>query len=173
MCNISAERKKIIDFSDMYCATPSILIGEKTGDKNINPEHLKGKVIAVQGATVNERYAQKYFGAAGVEIKTYPTVVETTAALTAGNVNYVQGDPFALDAFLRTDEGKKCCELKGTLPHDYEIFGIGVGAGVRKGETALKEKLNSAIATLAKQKKFSEITKNYPELQGALSTPEK
>ena len=53
------------------------------------------------------------------------------------------------------------------------VLGSGVGAGVRKEDTALKEKINAAIAELAKQKKFTEITKNYPELQGILATPEK
>ena len=48
----------------------------------------------------------------------------------------------------------------------------GVGAGIRKEDTALKEKINAAIAELAKQKKFTEITKSYPELQGILVTPE-
>src|SRR5687767_12226743 len=43
--SITDERKKTIDFSDMYYDTPSLIIGTKDGDKDITPEHLKGKTI--------------------------------------------------------------------------------------------------------------------------------
>jgi polar amino acid transport system substrate-binding protein len=167
------ERKQTIDFSDMYYNTPSNLIGQKTGDTDITPEHLKGKVIGVQVSTTHERYAQKYFAPAGAEIKTYSTQDEANNDLAAGRLDYVQADSTALDAFLKSDQGKQCCELKGTVPDDITVLGSGVGAGIRKEDIALKEKINAAIAELAKQKKFSEITKNYPDLQGIIVTPEK
>ena len=170
--SITDERKKTIDFSDMYYNTPSNLIGQKDGDTDITPAHLKGKVLGVQVSTTHERYAQKYFGAAGAEVKTYSTQDEANNDLAAGRLDYVQADSTALDAFLKTDQGKQCCELKGTVPEDEVVLGFGVGAGVRKEDTALKEKINAAIAELAKQKKFTEITVNYPELQGILVTPE-
>ena len=170
--SITDERKKTIDFSDMYYNTPSNLIGQKDGDTDITPAHLKGKLVGVQVSTTHERYAQKYFGGAGAEIKTYSTQDEANNDLAAGRVDYVQADSTALDVFLKSDQGKQCCELKGTVPEDATILGIGVGAGIRQGDTALKEKINTAIAELAKEKKFSEITKNYPELQSILVTPE-
>jgi len=170
--SITDERKKTIDFSDMYYNTPSNIIGQKDGDKVIAPDHLKGKILGVQVSTTHERYAQKYFAPAGAEIKTYSTQDEANNDLAAGRVDYVQADSTALDAFLKTDQGKQCCELKGTVPDDTSVLGMGVGAGVRKEDTALKAKINAAIAELAKQKKFSDITKNYPELQGILVTPE-
>ena len=51
------------------------------------------------------------------------------------------------------------------------IYGEGVGGGVRKEDTALKEKLNAAISALAKAGKFEEITKNYPQLVGKMTLP--
>ena len=171
--SITPERKQTIDFTNMYYNTPAVIIGAKTGDMDITPEHLKGKVVGVQVSTTHERYAQKYFAPAGAEIKTYSTQDEANNDLAAGRVDYVQADSTALDAFLKSDQGKQCCELKGTVPDDISVLGSGVGAGVRKEDTALKDKINAAIAELAKQKKFTEITKNYPELQGILATPEK
>ena len=90
--SITDERKKTIDFSDMYYNTPSVLIGPKDGDKDISPDHLKGKLLGVQVSTTHERYAQKYFGAAGAEIKTYSTQDEANNDLAAGRVDYVQAD---------------------------------------------------------------------------------
>jgi polar amino acid transport system substrate-binding protein len=169
--SITDERKKTIDFSDMYYNTPTVVIGAKTGDLDITPEHLKGKLIGVQVSTTHERYAQKFFGAAGAQVKTYQTQDEANNDLAAGRLDYVQADGSALDAFLQTDQGKACCELKGQVPHDEETLGSGVGAGIRKEETALKDKVNAAIAALAKAGKFDEITAKYPELQGKIIVP--
>ena len=170
--SITDERKKTIDFSNMYYNTPSNLIGQKDGDTSIAPDHLKGKLLGVQLSTTHERYAQKFFAPAGAVVKTYSTQDEANNDLAAGRLDYIQADSTALDAFLKTDQGKQCCELKGTVPDDAETLGFGVGAGVRKEDTALKEKINAAIAELTKQQKFTEITKNYPDLQGVIVTPE-
>jgi len=169
--SITDERKKTIDFSSMYYDTPSMLIGAKTGDTDITPEHLKGKILGVQVSTTHERYAQKYFGAAGVEVKTYATQDEANNDLAAGRVDYVQADSTALFAFLETDQGKACCEAAGIVPEDIEIFGPGVGAGIRQEDTALRDKISAAIAELAKAGKFDEITNKYPELVGKIAVP--
>jgi polar amino acid transport system substrate-binding protein len=168
--SITAERKQTIDFSNMYYNTPTNIIGAKTGDKDITPEHLKGKTIGVQVSTVHQNYVKKYFGA-GSTIKTYQTQDEANQDLAAGRLDYIQADASALDAFLATDQGAACCELKGTVPDDPEILGEGVGAGLRKEDTALKDKINAAIAALAKADKFNEITKKYPELVGKMIVP--
>jgi polar amino acid transport system substrate-binding protein len=169
--SITDERKKTIDFSDMYYDTPSMLIGTNNGDMDMSPEHLKGKTVGVQASTTHANYAQKYFGGGGAEIKTYATQDEANNDLAAGRVDYVQADASALYAFLETDQGKACCESKGNVPEDIAIFGPGVGAGIRKEDTALKDKINAAIAALAKADKFNEITNKYPELVGKMIVP--
>jgi polar amino acid transport system substrate-binding protein len=169
--SITAERKQTIDFSNMYYNTPTVVIGAKTGDLDITPSHLKGKILGVQVSTTHERYAQKFFGAAGAEVKTYATQDEANNDLAAGRLDYVQADASALEAFLKTDQGAACCEMKGQVPHDDETLGEGVGAGILKDNTALKDKINAAIAELAKAGKFEEITAKYPELVGKMITP--
>jgi polar amino acid transport system substrate-binding protein len=168
--SITNERKKTIDFTNMYYNTPSMIIGNKDGDKDISPDHLKGKVLGVQVATTHEKYAQKYF-AAGTEIKTYQTQDESNNDLAAGRLDFIQADSSALEAFLATDQGAGCCEMKGMVPEDIEILGEGAGAGIRKEDTALKDKINAAISELAKAGKIEEITKKYPALDGKLILP--
>ncbi|MGE0210132.1 MAG: transporter substrate-binding domain-containing protein [Parvibaculaceae bacterium] len=168
--SITAERMKTIDFTDMYYNTPTVIIGQKDGDKDITPEHLKGKTIGVQISTIHQNYVQKYFGE-GSTIKTYQTQDEANNDLAAGRLDYVQADGSALDAYLQTDQGKACCELKGAVPEDPEILGQGVGGGLRKEDTALKEKLNAAIKQVAAAGEFKTMTDKYPELVGKMITP--
>ena len=59
--SITGERKQTIDFTNMYYNTPTVIIGAKTGDKDITPEHLKGKVMGAQVSTIHEKYVQKYY----------------------------------------------------------------------------------------------------------------
>ncbi|MDP9138007.1 MAG: transporter substrate-binding domain-containing protein [Pseudomonadota bacterium] len=166
---ITEERKKTIDFSDMYYDTPTVILGAKNGDLDISPEHLKGKIIGVQIATIHEKYVQKYFGA-GSEIKTYQTQDEVNNDLAAGRIDYLQAGG-EIDSFLRTDQGTACCELKGKVPPDPEILGAGAGAGIRKEDTALKEKINGAIAALAASGELVRITEKYPELKPQITLP--
>jgi polar amino acid transport system substrate-binding protein len=168
--SITEERKKTIDFSNFYYNTPTVIIGAKNGDLDISPEHLKGKVIGVQVSTIHERYVQKYFGE-GSEIKTYQTQDEVNNDLAAGRLDYVQADGGALGAFLKTEQGQACCEFKGNVPDDPEILGIGAGAGIRKEDTALKEKINGALAALAAAGEIQRITDKYPDLKGNIVLP--
>ena len=167
---ITDKRRKTIDFTDMYYNTAAAIIGAKDGDKDITPDHLAGKAIGVQAASVHQSYAQKYFGGKST-IKTYQTQDEANQDLAAGRLDYIQADAMALDAFLKTEQGAACCELKGEVPDDPEILGVGVGGGVRKEDTALKQKLNDAIAAIAKAGEIEKITAKYPELVGKMITP--
>jgi polar amino acid transport system substrate-binding protein len=168
--SITAERKKTIDFSNMYYNTPTVIIGAKDGNKDITPDALKGKTIGVQVSTIHENYVNKYFGA-GSTIKTYATQDEANNDLAAGRLDYVLADGSALDAFLKTEQGAACCELKGQVPEDPEVLGQGVGAGIRQDDTALRDKINAAIDALAKAGEFEKITAKYPDLVGKMITP--
>jgi polar amino acid transport system substrate-binding protein len=159
--SITEERKKTIDFSDKYYNTPTAIIGAKGQKFDATPEGLKGKILGVQVSTVHEPYAKKHFGDTVAEIKIYQTQDEANADLAAGRIDAVQADSIALDAFLATDQGKECCDLKGTVAADDEILGPGIGAGLRKGDTELKEKINAAIKGIRDSGKYDEISKKY------------
>jgi polar amino acid transport system substrate-binding protein len=167
--SITEERKKTIDFTNMYYNTPTVIIGAKDGDKDITPEHLKGKTLGAQVSTIHEKYLQKYYPES--EIKTYQTQDEANNDLAAGRLDYVQADGSALDAFLKTEQGQACCELKGQVPDDPAILGEGVGGGVRKEDTALKEKLNQALSELVKNGELQKITDKYPDLKPVVVLP--
>jgi polar amino acid transport system substrate-binding protein len=169
--SITDERKLQIDFTDMYYNTPTVIVGAKNGDLDITPAHLAGKSLGVQVSTTHSRYAEKFFGTAGAQVKTYQTLDEHNQDLAAGRLDYVQADGSAMDTFLKSEQGVACCELKGQVPDDPETLGFGVGGGMRKEDAELRGKINAAIHALAKSGKFTEITGKYPELVGKMIVP--
>lgn len=170
--SITDKRKEVIDFSDMYYNSAAVIIGAKTGDLNFTPEHLAGKTIGVQGATIHQNYIDKYYVPKGAVSKAYQKQDEANADLAAGRVDYLMADGVALRDYLMSDEGKACCELKGAVPDDKEVLGYGVGVGLRKEDTALRDKINAAIKSLAAKGYFEELTKKYG-LDGLMTLPSK
>ncbi|MDP3895247.1 MAG: transporter substrate-binding domain-containing protein [Mesorhizobium sp.] len=158
--SITDERMKTIDFSDKYYNTPTAVIGPKGESFTADPAGLKGKIIGVQVSTTHSAYVKKHFTEAA-EIKEYQTQDEANQDLAAGRIDATQADAIALDAFLKTEQGMACCDLKGNVAEDLEILGPGVGAGLRKEDTELKGKINAAIKAIRDNGKFAEITKNY------------
>jgi len=158
--SITEERLKTIDFSDKYYNTPTGVIGPKGMEFDATPEGLSGKILGVQVATIHAAYAEKYFGPTVDEIKLYQTQDEANQDLAAGRVDAVQADAIALDAFLTSDAGA-CCEYKGTVADDPAILGAGVGVGLRKGETKLKDKINAAIKTIRENGTYDAFSKEY------------
>jgi len=159
--SITPERLKTIDFSDKYYNTPTGVIGPKSETFEATPEGLKGKTIGVQVATIHQVYANKYFGENGATVKEYQTQDEANNDLAAGRIDAVQADSIALKAFLDSEQGAACCEMKGNVKDDPEILGLGVGVGLRKGDTALKHKINAAIKAIRANGTYDEFSKKY------------
>ncbi|EAV43150.1 putative periplasmic binding abc transporter protein [Stappia aggregata IAM 12614] len=158
--SITEERLKTIDFSDKYYNTPTGIIGAKGDDFEATPEGLSGKIIGVQVSTIHADYAEKHFGDVAAEIKQYQTQDEANQDLAAGRVDAVQADAIALDAFLKS-EGGDCCELKGNVEDDQAILGAGVGVGLRKDDTELKDKLNAAIKAIRDNGTYESFSEKY------------
>ena len=159
--SITNERKKVIDFSDKYYNTPTAIIGPKDEKFGAAPDDLKGKTIGTQVPTVHQNYVEKYYVPAGAKLKTYQTQDEANQDLAAGRIDATQADAIALDAFLATDQGKACCDKKGNVKEDPEVLGPGVGGGMRKEDTALRDKLNAAIKKVRESGEYDKITKKY------------
>ena len=158
---ITDERKQTIDFSDKYYNTPTVIVGTKGVEMAPTPEGLAGKIIGVQASTIHADYVDKYFAPTAAEVKIYQTQDEANQDLAAGRIDAIQADSIAMDAFLKSEAGAACCELKGAVTDDPAILGLGVGAGVRKGDDALREKINAAIKAIRADGTYDTITAKY------------
>lgn len=159
--SITAERQETIDFSDKYYNTPTGIVGAKGVEMEATPEGLEGKILGVQVSTVHENYANKHFADTAAEIKVYQTQDEANQDLAAGRIDATQADSIALDAFLETEQGQACCEIKGTVAPDEEVIGPGVGVGLRKDDDELEAKINAAIKGIRESGKYQEISEKY------------
>ncbi len=159
--SITAERMETIDFSDKYYNTPTVIMAAKGSGITPTPEGLAGKIIGVQVATIHEAYVNKYFAAGAAEVKVYQTQDEANQDLAAGRVDAVQADSIALDAFIASEAGAACCEIVGAVADDPEVLGMGVGAGFRKEDSAMREQFNAALAAVIANGTYDSITANY------------
>lgn len=157
--SITEERLKTIDFSDPYYNTPAVIVGDKALDMAATPEGLAGKILGVQASTIHQAYAQEHFADAA-EIRIYQTQDEANQDLVAGRIDATQADSIAMADFVSTDAGA-CCEIKGAVADDPAILGLGVGAGVRKGDDELRAALNKGIAAILADGTHAAITARY------------
>jgi polar amino acid transport system substrate-binding protein len=155
------ERREVIAFTDKYYDSPSVLIGPKATPVTIDfakADSLKGLTIGVQTATIHASYLAKHF-ASGVDTKLYDTFDNATADLAAGRIDLVFADRTSLMLFLKSPAGGDM-EIKAVAPDD-PLLGRGVAGGLRKEDTALKAKLDAAIAATRADGSYQALAKRY------------
>lgn len=159
--NITPERLKSVDFTNKYYATPARL-AMKTGTVLNDPlVDLKGKKVGVQRASIYDRYATEVYVPAGIEVVRYSSQNEIFLDLTAGRVDATLADVVNIDdGFLKTDAGKGFA-LVGPDYTEAKYFGDGVGIAVRKGDKAMAERFNKAIAAIRANGKYQEVQNKY------------
>ncbi|MBP8170885.1 MAG: ABC transporter substrate-binding protein [Pseudomonas sp.] len=159
--NITPERLKSVDFTNKYYATPARLAMKAGTVLNDPLVDLKGKKIGVQRASIYDRYATAVFAPAGAEVVRYGSQNEIFLDLTAGRVDATLADVVNIDdGFLKTDAGKGFA-LVGPDYTEAKYFGDGVGIAVRKGDTAMAERFNKAIAAIRANGKYQEVQDKY------------
>jgi ABC-type amino acid transport/signal transduction systems, periplasmic component/domain len=156
---ITEERAQTIDFSDPYYNTPVVVVAQRDMGMAATAEGLAGRVLGVQVSTIFQDYAQHYFEGE-TEIRTYQTQDEANQDLASGRIDATLADSLAMDPFLASAEGA-CCENLGAVPMDEAILGQGIGAGVRKGDSATLEAINAGIAAILADGTYDEITGRY------------
>ncbi len=158
---ITPERLKSVDFTNKYYATPARL-AMKTGTVLNDPlVDLKGKKVGVQRASIYDRYATEVYAPAGIEVVRYSSQNEIFLDLTAGRVDATLADVVNIDdGFLKTDAGKGFA-LVGPDYTEAKYFGDGVGIAVRKGDKAMAERFNKAIAAIRANGKYQEVQNKY------------
>lgn len=157
--SITPEREKIVDFTNkIYNTPPAIAIPKDSTLKEATDEALKGKTIGAQSSTTHANYASAHLKDA--ELKLYPSADEYKLDLSNGRIDAAIDDVVVLSEWVKSDAGN-CCKMLGTLKSDPVINGVGAGIAIRKGDTALKDKLNAAIAAIRADGTYKKIQDKY------------
>ncbi|MDD2002087.1 lysine/arginine/ornithine ABC transporter substrate-binding protein [Pseudomonas putida] len=156
---ITDERKKKIDFTQKYYATPARFITTKdSGIADTTPKGMAGKVVGVQGSTTQATYLEDNYKDAS--IKLYKTVDDASMDLANGRIDAVFSDAAILNEWLEKDGGE-CCDFVGQEIRDEKYFGVGKGIGLRKEDAELRDKLNTAIQAIIADGTYEKINKKY------------
>jgi arginine transport system substrate-binding protein len=157
--NITAERKKSVDFSLPYYNN-SVSFVTATG-QNITPnkQTLVGKVIGAQQGSTIEQYLKSVYGDA-VTVKSYASIQNAFIDLVAGRLNFVMGDTLTMQQLLK-DHGNGRFQIVGSPVYDATYFGLGYGIAVKKGNTADLKAINSALTKLRNDGTLNKIINKY------------
>jgi octopine/nopaline transport system substrate-binding protein len=164
--SITDERKKVIQFSDSYAATPAKFavlkdsdlasytseldradLDEVDADEQALIDELKttfdGLTVGVQVATIHANFLEQYLGDA-VEVRKYDTQENLDLDLQAGRVDLALASLSYWAPLLETEKGAEFALIGPGLTGGP--FGEGVGIGIRQDDDDLVAMINKAIA---------------------------
>ena len=151
--SIDAERKKQVDFSDIYFDSgQSLLVRTEDKDTYATLASLAGQTIGVQGTTTGAAYAKEH-APEGATVKDYPDADALFAALSSKQIAAVLQD-LPANAFRAA---------KGTDFALTETFPISehYGFAVEKGDEDTLKILNDGLAAIREDGTYGDLYAKY------------
>jgi len=153
------DRRRSIDFTERYYRSPVVLVGPEGAGPYDTAAALAAKVVGVQRGTVNQNFMTRNFPA--TPLRLYENQEHVLLDLTLGRLDAVLGEAAQLEAgFLRRPAGEGFAFL-GKPRFDPTIQGSGAAIGVRKEDTALRDRLTAGIAALRADGRYDSIAATY------------
>ena len=155
---ISDERRKAADFSDPYYDVPSRWVAKAGAFKDATPASLKGKKIVVLRNSPRARFVADNHKGSAVLLVNKETDIYLELAAGRGDIGF-GSSVVSADAFLKRPEGKGFVQVGNTVRLDGG--GGGVGIAFRKGDDALREKVNAALKSLKADGSYKKMADVY------------
>lgn len=160
--SITEERQALVDFTQRYAHTPAFFFAREgtVNEVIITPRRLAGKRIGVQRETTYDRFlAARY--EKHLPIVRFASAAETYQALERGEVDLVLDDAVSgYFGFLQSERGKGF-ERVGNAVQAPKFFGKGQGIAVRKGDEALRARLDQALVAILDNGVYRRIERQY------------
>ena len=147
---VNDERKQVMDFSDTYASGVQVVI-VKEGSEIATVDDLAGHMIGTQRGTTGYIYCSDDFGEDSVTA--YDNGLTAVQALNNGQVDCVVIDSAPAKEFVAANEGLVILDTEYAV-EDYAI-------GMAKGNTALVEAVNGALAELKADGTIDAILAKY------------
>jgi lysine/arginine/ornithine transport system substrate-binding protein len=159
--NATEKRREAIDFTNVIYRVPTQLIARKDSGLQPSAEALTGKRIGVLQGSIQETFAKAHWEGAGVTVVPYQDQNQVYADLVAGRLDgTLVLAPAGQTGFLSRPEGKEFAFV-GQPVRDDKILGSGIAFGVRKGDAALRDQLNTAIARVQADGTVKTLARKY------------
>ncbi len=108
----TAETRQRADFTDPYYRTPARFVARADSPiRDVLPELVEGKKIAVVAGTAHEAFLKEMFTEA--EVRPYANAEAARAALRNKEVDLLFGDGIALAFWLNGTDSAGCCAFRG------------------------------------------------------------
>jgi polar amino acid transport system substrate-binding protein len=155
---VTPERRTRYLFSRDYYRIPAELIARKADDapKDFSVEALAGRRVGVVADSEFSAYLEGL--PRKPDVRSYAKLEEAQLDLLTERIDYVLGDKLEMTKFMASREGKTCCRHVADLPVDR---GEGVAVALRKGDRALAEMFDAAIAKVKADGTYDRIRAKY------------
>lgn len=153
---ITPATRETLDFSDRYFRSPARFVARRgAGDAKVTPDALGSKTVGVVGGTAHEAYLHDFFGE--IAVRAFPDTDAARAALRKGEVDLIFGDGVQLALWLNGTASENCCAFVGGPFTESLYFGEGMGIAVKRGNDALRQSLNYALAQLWEEGVYTDL----------------
>ncbi len=147
---VDPDREMVMDFSNSYAkGVQVVIVPENTTITKI--EDLEGKKIGTQMGTTGYIYCTDDYG--DENVVAYDNGITAVQALLKGQIDCVVIDNAPAQAFVKENAGLKILDTEYAV-EDYAI-------GLKKGNTALKDAINKALAELIADGTVQKIVDKY------------
>ena len=154
---ITDERKKAAEFSDPYYSVPSRFIAKAGAFKDHSAASFKGKKIIVLRNSPRAKYVAEQYKDAEVLLVAKETDIYLELAAGRGDIGF-GSSVVSGDAFLKKPEGKGFAQVGAAINLDG---GSGVGIAFRKGDDALRDKVNAALKAVRADGRYKKLADSY------------
>jgi polar amino acid transport system substrate-binding protein len=155
--NATAERREIVDFSDVYqVADASIVV--KADNKDLRDlASLKGRAIGVQIGTTEDSYLTN--AGLGADIRRYQKVDDAVNDVSLGRIDGILLDSPVAISYVENEKfkGSIAVSFKEMINGPEEGFSL----AVRKGDAQLVEALNKALRELQASGELDALKEKY------------
>jgi lysine-arginine-ornithine-binding protein len=158
--SMTPKRREQIDFTTKYKDVVSSFVARKGTIADTSVEGMKGKRIGVQRGSSQHQWLQQSGYEKTATLVLYDTTQQPELELVSGRVDAIIGNKATyFTGFFKRPESKDF-DYVGP-PLQGGTLGEGAGIAVRKGDDALRERFNKALAEIRADGTYDRISKKY------------
>ncbi|MGB1237266.1 MAG: transporter substrate-binding domain-containing protein [Pseudomonadales bacterium] len=155
--SITEARLKEVDFTHPYYSNRLAFVAAKADEFATDNNSLQGKALGAQRDTIAGNYLERELGKV-VDVKLYDTQQEAYAQLVTGQLDGLVSDKLPAYDWINSAAGS-AFEFKGKPIESKTLDQIAIA--VRKSDTALKERFNTAIEAIVSNGTYARINARY------------